>query len=98
MDTSQKQKVVKAFQNKKQKRVIIIQYVSAGLGLTLTAAHRIGLIEYAWGPNANRQVIDRGHRYTLKHPFLAQYNVFRNSLDAKTFETEARKKRITSFI
>lgn len=98
MKTSVKQAMVKEYQNNKKKRVFILQYVAGGLGITLTKAHRIGLIEYAWGPNANRQVIDRGHRFTLKHPFLAQYNIFRNSLDAKTFETEARKKRITSFI
>lgn len=96
--TRTKQSMVKDFQTNKRKRVFILNYVAGGLGLTLTRANRIGLIEYAWGPNANRQVIDRGHRFTLKHPFLAQYNIFRNSLDAKTFETEARKKRITSFI
>lgn len=98
VSTFNKQKMVKEFQTNKKKRIFILNYVAGGLGLTLTKANRIGLIEYAWGPNANRQVIDRGHRYTLKHPFLAQYNVFRNSLDAKTFTTEAYKKRITSYI
>ena len=96
--TVTKTNMVNDFQKRKKKRLILLNYVAGGLGLTLTEANRIGLIEYAWGPNANRQIIDRGHRYTLKHPFLAQYCIFQNSLDAHTFSVNDKKRRITSFI
>lgn len=98
MSTKKKTNMVKEFQTNKKVKIFIIQYVAGGLGLTLTKANREGKIEYDWGVNANRQMTDRGHRIGLKHPFLSQYCLYRNSLDAKMLKANNKKSIITTFI
>ena len=89
--------LVKSYQNGKG-RIIIGNIDAIGVGFTLTKAQRVLLVEYKYSPGENRQVIDRVHRYGLNHELLAQYLVFRNSLDRSTIETLLRKQKITSHV
>lgn len=93
-----RQSIVKEFQTNKNKRIILGNLDAIGVGFTLTKANRVLLIEWDWAPGKNRQVIDRGHRYGLNHPLLAQYLAFRNSLDRSHLETLMYKERITKHV
>lgn len=90
--------MVKEFQTNKNKRIFQGNIDAVGVGLTLTKANRAIFFEWSWVPGVNRQAIDRGHRYGLEHPFLAQFLAFRNSLDKNIYETNERKKKITGLI
>lgn len=89
--------MVKAFQTEKNKRIFLAN-IDLMVGLTLTKANRVCLVEWSWVQTTNRQAIDRGHRYGLEHPLLAEYLAFRNSLDKTIYEINQRKKRITALI
>jgi SWI/SNF-related matrix-associated actin-dependent regulator 1 of chromatin subfamily A len=93
-----RQRIVKEYQNSKNRRVMLGNLDAIGIGFTMTKVHRIPLIEYDWSPGKNRQVIDRAHRYGLKHELLAQYLCFRNSLDRRTIETLLYKEKITAYV
>jgi SWI/SNF-related matrix-associated actin-dependent regulator 1 of chromatin subfamily A len=62
-------------------RLIIGNIDAMNLGLTLTAATRVGFAEYAWTPAANEQAEDRAHRIGQKDSVLCQYFVLPNSID-----------------
>lgn len=99
-DTPSKKRdgIVKEFQTNKKRRIIAGNIDAIGVGFTLTKVHRVPLIEFLWTPEGNRQVIDRVHRFGLKHEVLAQYFVFDNSLDLRTIQTLLDKKQITSHV
>lgn len=94
----QRQRIVKEYQTSKKRRIILGNEDAIGVGFTITKANRIPLIEFDWSPGKNRQVIDRAHRYGLKHDLLAQYLCFRNSLDRSTIETLLYKEKIINHV
>lgn len=97
-NTSKRHQMVKLFQNDKKKRLFIGNIDAMGVGHTLTKADRIPLVEFTWVPGVNRQAIDRGHRYGLDHPLLAQYIALANSIDKQILESLRRKEKITAII
>lgn len=95
---STRHNMVKEFQTNKKKRVFQGNIDAVGVGLTLTKANRVVMYEWSWLDTVNRQAIDRGHRYGLKHPLLAEFLAFKGSLDKAMWETNKRKRRITAIV
>lgn len=93
-----RQKMVKEYQTSKNRRVLIGNLDAIGVGFTITKANRVPLIEYEYDPGSNRQVIDRAHRYGVQHEVLAQYLVFRNSLDRRVIETLLEKEKLIKHV
>lgn len=87
----------KEFQTNPKRRIIVANYIAAGLGLTLSKANRVVSVEYSWVPTENDQAGDRG-RVVGGEDLYHQYLVFENSLDRKVIEVNFRKKRVTSYI
>lgn len=96
--TMKRQKIVKEYQASKNRRIILGNLDAIGIGFTLTKVNRIPLVEFDWSDGKNRQVIDRAHRHGLKHELLAQYLVFKNSMDRKTIKTLLEKQQRTSHV
>lgn len=89
---------VKEFQASRDRRLFFGSIPAMGLGYTLTRANRVFLFEYSWNPADNDQFIDRAHRIGQKDTVLAQYLVFRNSLDKKVLEMNLRKRKTTKLM
>lgn len=85
--------IAKEFQTS-NRRLVILNIDAGGIGLNMTKADRILLLEFSWVPSKNKQLIARARRYGRNAPVLAQYMVFRNSLDRKVMEAGFRKKAI----
>jgi SWI/SNF-related matrix-associated actin-dependent regulator 1 of chromatin subfamily A len=96
--TMKRQKIVKEYQASKNRRIILGNLDAIGIGFTLTKVNRIPLVEFDWSDGKNRQVIDRAHRHGLKHELLAQYLVFKNSMDRTTIKTLLEKQQRTSHV
>jgi SNF2 family DNA or RNA helicase len=73
--------LVLEFQSQKGARPFILNTQAGGVGLTLTKAARVFIIEPDWVPATNGQAIDRAHRIGQTEVVEATYLVFRNSLD-----------------
>jgi SWI/SNF-related matrix-associated actin-dependent regulator 1 of chromatin subfamily A len=54
--------IVKNFQTNPDCQVFLGGYKSAGVGITLTAASNVILLDYPWNPADREQSIDRAHR------------------------------------
>lgn len=88
---SKRQKMVDDFQAKKT-RLAILNYKAAGVGLNMTAASRVIMLEFSWNPADNRQAIDRAHRMGQENGVFAQYMCYDGSLDKRILEFNLRKR------
>lgn len=86
--------IVQLFQNDTDKRLIIGNYQACGVGLTLTAADRVLFLEPSWVPAENEQAIDRTHRIGQKNSVLAQFVVYRGSLDEMILKSNFNKTSV----
>ena len=86
-----RQAEVDRFQTDPNCRVFVGQIDAAGVGITLTAAHHLLMIEASWVPSKNQQAIDRISRIGQREPCLARFVGLANSVDEIVMRVQARK-------
>ena len=74
--------------------VFLGQQGAAGVGITLTRASELVLLEPAWSPDENRQAIKRIHRISQDAPCRARIFTLPGTLDEAVMGTLVRKTRI----
>lgn len=89
-----RQSLVDEFQRDPSRRVFIGNILAAGIGLTLTKASRVLIVEPSWRDGDNSQAADRAHRIGQTQTVIVQYVVVRDSLEGKRMETLLRKRRL----
>ncbi|HEX8313530.1 MAG TPA: SNF2-related protein, partial [Flavisolibacter sp.] len=57
-----REKAIQAFQNNEETRVFLISLKAGGVGLNLTAADYVYIVDPWWNPAVEQQAIDRTHR------------------------------------
>ena len=72
-------------------RIFLAQQTAAGIGINLTAATDIVLVEPSWSPEDNRQAIKRIHRIGQDKPCRARLFAVPGSVDAAIMKSVARK-------
>ena len=82
---------VRAFQEDPDCRVFVGNIRAAGVGLTLTAASDIFMLESDWTPAGNAQAIMRVHRLGQTRNVTARFIVLANSFDERVVEIVAEK-------
>ena len=82
MSNEEKDAAVQRLQLDPTCRVFVGSITAAGVGLTLTAAHRVVFAELDWTPSNVTQCEDRCHRIGQKGTVLVQHIVLAGSLDA----------------
>lgn len=88
---AQRMEAVRAFQNDADCRVFIGNIRAAGVGLTLTAASDIFMLESDWTPAGNAQAIMRVHRLGQSRNVVARFIVLANSFDERVVQIVAAK-------
>ena len=69
---------------------------AGGVGITLTRATQIVLVDRDWTPALNDQAIDRGHRIGLQHGLLITDLVADHAMDAHVTKVLKKKQAIIS--
>lgn len=95
-NTQQKQQAVDRFQNDPDCKLIILNYKSGGTGLTLTAASRVGFIEFPWTYSDCEQAEDRAHRNGQKNAVNCYYFLGDDTIDRYMYEVIQTKKNIAN--
>lgn len=93
-NVAQKQAAVDAFQNDDSVNLIILNYKSGGTGLTLTAASRVGFIEFPWTYADCEQAEDRAHRNGQKNNVNCYYFIGDKTIDRYMYKIIQSKKQI----
>lgn len=89
---SDRYKQVKEFQNSKTLRPFIGNTKAMGVGLTLTKAKRVYVVEPSWEPTADSQASDRAHRIGQKDRLEVDYLVLRDSFDEYRVRSQLKKQ------
>ena len=85
---------VDQFQNDPETRVFLISLKAGGVGLNLTSADYVYLIDPWWNPAAEQQAIDRTHRIGQTKSVFAYKMICKDSIEEKVLQLQSRKKEV----
>lgn len=91
---SDRQKAVTEFQNNPAIRLFIGNIKAAGIGLTLTAASNVAILEFPWSPGILDQAIDRVHRIGQKESVTAYYLLAQGTIVEKIAKLLDSKRKV----
>jgi superfamily II DNA or RNA helicase len=92
--TRDRKTLVEKFQNDPDVRVFIMTLKTGGLGLNLTAADTIFLLDPWWNAAAESQAIDRAHRMGQTETVFSYKLVARGTIEEKILQLQERKKAL----
>ena len=72
----------------------LISLKAGGLGLNLTAANYVVLVDPWWNPAVENQAADRAHRIGQQHPVTVYRLVTHDTIEERVLELHARKKEL----
>ena len=90
-----KQDAVDRFQNDEKAKLIILNYKSGGVGLTLTAASNVLFCEFPWTAADCCQAEDRAHRNGQKNAVNCVYLLGQDTIDEYMYNLIQTKKTIS---
>ena len=96
--TRDRQERVQQFQNDPDCKVFLISLKAGGLGLNLTAADYIFLLDPWWNPAVEAQAIDRAHRIGQMHPVFAYRLIARDTVEEKVLQLQSQKRALADAI
>ncbi len=90
-----RQEQVELFQDGKT-RLFLISLKAAGVGLNLTAASYVFLMDPWWNPAVESQAIDRAHRIGQKNPLTVYRPIIKDSVEEKVLALQDTKRQLFS--
>ena len=96
--TRDRQERVERFQNDAACPLFLISLKAGGLGLNLTAAEYVFLLDPWWNPAVEAQAIDRAHRIGQTHKVFAYRLIARDTVEEKVLELQSTKRELAAAI
>lgn len=89
---------IRRFQEDPDCPLFLISLKAGGLGLNLTAAEYVFLLDPWWNPAVEAQAIDRTHRIGQTRPVFAYSLIARDTVEEKVLELQQSKRRLAEAI
>jgi hypothetical protein len=96
--TKNRQELVEVFQSGEGPGVFLISLKAGGVGLNLTAARTVYLLDPWWNPAVEAQAIDRTHRIGQQQTVFATRLITADTVEQKVLELQAKKKGLADAI
>ena len=96
--TRDRQSCVERFQTDADCRVFLISLKAGGLGLNLTAAEYVFLLDPWWNPAVEAQAVDRAHRIGQTRNVFAYRLIARDTVEEKVLELQNSKRDLAAAI
>ena len=90
--TNDRASLVKKFQNDENCKAFIMTLKTGGVGLNLTAADYVYIVDPWWNTSAEQQAIDRTHRIGQTKNVFCYRIIAKNTIEEKILELQNRKK------
>lgn len=87
---------IKSFQNDEECRVFLISLKAGGVGLNLTAADYVYIVDPWWNPAIEQQAIDRTHRIGQTKNIFAYRMICKDTVEDKILTLQERKKALAN--
>lgn len=94
--TKNRQEQVENFQNNTDIRLFLISLKAGGLGLNLTRADYVFLLDPWWNPAIEAQAVDRAHRIGQKNQVFTYKFITRNTVEEKILALQQNKIKLAS--
>ena len=88
--------MVKEFQDDPDKKVFLISLKAGGVGLNLTAADYVFIMDPWWNPAAEAQAVDRTYRIGQQRPVFAYRIIAEGTVEEKVLQMQTQKRRIAN--
>jgi len=96
--TRDRQARVDGFQNDPAIPLFLISLKAGGLGLNLTAAEYVFLLDPWWNPAVEAQAVDRTHRIGQTRPVFAYRLIAKDTVEEKVLELQKSKRELADAI
>lgn len=88
---TEREKAINEFQNSDDCRVFLISLKAGGVGLNLTAADYVYIVDPWWNPAVEQQAIDRTHRIGQTKSIFAYRLICKDTIEEKIMMLQERK-------
>jgi non-specific serine/threonine protein kinase len=89
-----REKAIQNFQNNEACRVFLISLKAGGVGLNLTAADYVYIVDPWWNPAVEQQAIDRTHRIGQTKNIFAYRMICIDTIEDKILQLQEKKKTL----
>ncbi|MEI6947516.1 SNF2-related protein [Paraflavisolibacter sp. H34] len=87
-----REKAIQSFQNDEEVRVFLISLKAGGVGLNLTAADYVYIVDPWWNPAVEQQAIDRTHRIGQTKSIFAYRMICKDTIEDKIMTLQEKKR------
>jgi non-specific serine/threonine protein kinase len=94
----QRKEQVEIFQNQGNINVFLISLKAGGVGLNLTEADYVYIVDPWWNPAVEQQAIDRTHRIGQKNKIFAYKMICKDTVEEKIIQLQEKKMSISKEI
>ncbi|MEJ7674306.1 MAG: C-terminal helicase domain-containing protein [Chitinophagaceae bacterium] len=88
----ERQRAILNFQENDECRVFLISLKAGGVGLNLTAADYVYIVDPWWNPAVEQQAIDRTHRIGQTKNIFAYRMICKDTIEDKILQLQDRKR------
>jgi len=89
-----REKAIQRFQNDEECRVFLISLKAGGVGLNLTAADYVYIVDPWWNPAVEQQAIDRTHRIGQTKNIFAYRMICKDTVEDKILKLQEKKRAL----
>lgn len=89
-----REKAIQSFQNDESVRVFLISLKAGGVGLNLTAADYVYIVDPWWNPAVEQQAIDRTHRIGQTKNIFAYRMICKDTIEDKILQLQEKKRAL----
>jgi len=93
-----REKAIQRFQNDDTVRVFLISLKAGGVGLNLTAADYVYIVDPWWNPAVEQQAIDRTHRIGQTKNIFAYRMICKDTIEDKIIQLQEKKRALAKDI
>ena len=93
-ESTKREKIIKAFQDNPSCKIFLISLKAGGVGLNLTAADYVFILDPWWNPASEEQAVNRAHRIGQdKNVFVYRF-ISENSIEEKIQHLQEKKTKL----
>jgi Superfamily II DNA/RNA helicases, SNF2 family len=90
----ERERAIQNFQTNDEVRVFLISLKAGGVGLNLTAADYVYIVDPWWNPAVEQQAIDRTHRIGQTKNIFAYRMICKDTIEDKILQLQEKKKAL----
>jgi SNF2 family DNA or RNA helicase len=92
--STKREKIVNSFQNDPENKIFLISLKAGGIGLNLTAADYVFILDPWWNPASEMQALNRAHRIGQQKSVFVYRYITSNSIEEKIVKLQEKKSQL----